>query len=211
MNDIVDKDLKHLGDLALELGVSNARVIDAKAVVVDERTRLKCQVPVCDDYGVNLMCPPNVMSVVEFAGIISKYRSVLLLQLNCHIPRDMKSMIERETGPLSNLYQNKTFITSYQKSFTRARKRLHEIVHKIESAAFEKGFIFAAGFIAGSCRLCTECVTPDSDEPCRYPFQARPSMEAMGIDVTQTAANAGLPFDTSPKDRAVFNGLILVR
>jgi predicted metal-binding protein len=122
----------------------------------------------------------------------------------------MKSLIERETGPLTNLYTDKTFISSYQKSFTRARKRLHEIVHKVESAAFDKGYTFATGFIAGSCRLCAECVTPDSVEPCRYPFQARPSMEAMGIDVTQTAVNAGMPFDTPPKERVVFNGLILV-
>ncbi len=211
MQKMVEKDLNQLCDLALKLGVSNASLIDAEDVVVDERTRLKCQAPVCDDYGVNLMCPPNVMPVTEFIKILSKYSTSLLLQLHCPIPKDMKSMIERETGPLTNLYQNETFITSYQRSFTRARKRLHGIVHKVESTAFQMGYIFATGFIAGSCRLCAECVSPDSDEPCRKPFQARPSMEAMGIDVSKTASNADLPFDIPPKDTAVFNGLILVQ
>jgi predicted metal-binding protein len=35
-------------------------------------------------------------------------------------------------------------------------------------------------------------------------------MEAMGIDVFQTAQNAGLPFEIPPKDRPVWTGLLLV-
>jgi predicted metal-binding protein len=34
---------------------------------------------------------------------------------------------------------------------------------------------------AGSCSLCEECTYPDA--PCRFPEQARRSMEACGIDV----------------------------
>jgi predicted metal-binding protein len=35
-------------------------------------------------------------------------------------------------------------------------------------------------------------------------------MEAVGIDVFQTAKNAGLPFDIVVKNKAVWNGLVLV-
>ena len=79
-------------------------------MVVDERVRLKCQVPLCDDYGLNLMCPPNVMPVSDFVQTLSRYRFAVLLQLNCPIPQDMRQMIEREQGYLTNLYQNKAFI-----------------------------------------------------------------------------------------------------
>jgi len=210
MREKMGQDLKRLCDLALELGVSNARAFDAKDVVVDERARMKCQVPLCDDYGVNLMCPPNVMPVADFVRILSKYRSAILIQVGCPMPEDMLQLIESELGNVANLYQNKTFITSYNKSFTPVKKKIHEIVHSVESAAFSMGYTFATGFIAGSCRLCAECVVPGSNEPCRHPFRARPSIEAMGIDVATTAANAGLPFDIPPKETTIWNGLILI-
>jgi predicted metal-binding protein len=35
-------------------------------------------------------------------------------------------------------------------------------------------------------------------------------MEAMGIDTVQTAKNAGLSFKIPAKDKAVWNGLILI-
>ena len=206
----VEEDLERLCGLALELGGTNARAFEVKKVVVDERVRLKCQVPLCDDYGVNLMCPPNVMPVEEFSRILSRYKYAILLQVSCTIPRDMLQMIESEQGNVADLYNNKSFAVSYNKSFTRARKKLHEIVHRVESSAFAEGYQFAAGFIGGSCRLCAECVTPGSNEPCRHPFQARPSMEAMGIDVVKTTANAGLPFDIPPKETTVWSGLVLV-
>jgi predicted metal-binding protein len=35
-------------------------------------------------------------------------------------------------------------------------------------------------------------------------------MEAVGIDAFKTAENAGLPFDIPAKEKAVWNGLVLV-
>ena len=210
MPEKVEQDLEKLCNLAQELGVSHAKAIDAKYVTADERVRLKCQVPRCDDYGLNLMCPPNVMPVADFIKILSRYKFAVLLQLNCPIRQDMLKMIESEQGYLTDLYQNKAFLASYHKTFTPAKKKLQEIVHRVESAAYSMGHTFATGFIAGSCRLCAECVAIGSNEPCRQPFKARPSMEAMGIDVVQTAANAGLPFEAPPNETVVFNGLILI-
>ncbi|HEB30907.1 MAG TPA: DUF2284 domain-containing protein [Spirochaetes bacterium] len=206
----MENDMKRLCDLALNSGGTAASCFEAKDVVIDERTRFKCMVPVCDDYGVNLMCPPNVMSVADFARILSRYGVAILLQVGIAIPEKIKNMIENETENIADLYKNKAFSDSYHQSLTKARKLLHEIVNKAESAAFSMGYNFAAGLIGGSCRLCGTCVNPGSKEPCRHPFLARPSMEAMGIDVVKTAINAGLPFDIPPKETAVWNGLILI-
>jgi predicted metal-binding protein len=45
---------------------------------------------------------------------------------------------------------------------------------------------------------------------CRRPYEARPSLEGVGIDVIKTAAQAGLPFELPPKEEIVWSGLILI-
>lgn len=87
---------------------------------------------------------------------------------------------------------------------------MHHIVNQVEKAAYDMGFRFAAGFIGGACRLCPECVGVGSQTPCRYPYRARPSMEAMGIDVCATLANVGLAIEFPPKKEVLWTGLILV-
>jgi len=205
----VEKDLEVLCKLAKELRATDAASLDAKNVVVDERARLKCSVPICDDYGLNLMCPPNVMSIQAFREILAKYNHAILIQIEAPIPPEMREEI-RKAEDVAALYKSARFIDSYRKTFNPVRSRLHRIVHKVEAQSFALGYRFATGFIAGSCRLCKECVAISSHEPCRQPFRARPSMEAVGIDVFKTAENAGLPFEIPVKDKTVWNGLVLV-
>ncbi len=205
----VQTNLKALCKLAKESGATNAVHFRAKDVVVDERVRLKCCVPICDDYGVNLMCPPNVMNVNEFRHILAKYSHAILVQIEAEIPTEMKKEI-READDVAALYKSHRFRQSYRKSFDPIKLKLHRIVHKVEAHAFTQGYRFATGFIGGSCKLCAECVTQDSHDICRHPFRARPSMEAVGIDVFKTAQNAGLPFEIPPKEKTVWNGLILI-
>lgn len=195
--------------LAKKLGATNVVSFNAGKVAVDERVRLKCSVPICDDYGLNLMCPPNVMSVNEFRGILAKYKHAILVQFEAPIPVEMKKEIEKAED-VAALYSSELFLKSYRKHFDPVKLKLHRTVCKIEAKAFELGYRFAVGFIAGSCKLCSECVTVSSQEPCRHPFRARPSMEAVGIDAFQTAANAGLPFEIPLKNKIVWNGLLLI-
>jgi predicted metal-binding protein len=202
----------HLQDLckaARKLGATNAVSFGAKGVVVDERVRLKCRIPLCDDYGLNLMCPPNVMSVQEFREILARYNCAVLIQMEIRMPAEVKVEI-RKADDVSALYKDPRFLESYKKYFTPVKLKLQRIVHKIEAKAFSQGYRFAVGFTAGSCKLCSKCVAIDSSGPCRNPFRARPSIEAMGIDAYQTARNAGLPFDMPAKDKIVWNGLVLV-
>jgi len=205
----IEAHLQDLCKLARKLGATDAVSFSVRGVVVDERVRLKCRIPLCDDYGLNLMCPPNVMSVQEFREILAKYNHAVLVQIEMRMPPEMKAEI-RKADDVSALYKDPEFLDSYKKHFTPVKLRLQRIVHRIESKAFSQGYRFAVGFIAGSCKLCPKCVAVDSCEPCRHPFRARPSMEAMGIDVYQTARNAGLPFDIPLKNKTVWNGLILV-
>jgi predicted metal-binding protein len=205
----IEANLQDLCKLAKRLGATSAVSFSARDVVVDERVRLKCRIPVCDDYGLNLMCPPNLMSVQEFREILARYNHAVLIQMEMRMPAEVKVEI-RGADDVSALYKDPRFLESYKKYFTPLKVKLQRIVHKIESKAFSQGYRFAVGFIAGSCKLCPKCVAVDLSGPCRHPFRARPSMEAMGIDAYQTAKNAGLPFDMPAKDKIVWNGLVLV-
>jgi predicted metal-binding protein len=204
-----ENDLEVLCTLAKELGATNAVSFDAKGVVVDERVRLKCLVPLCDDYGLNLMCPPYVMSVREFREVLAKYTWAILIQIEVPIKAEMKTEI-RKASDVAALYKSAQFMDSYKTSFDPIKLKLHHIINKVEAKASMLGYRFATGFKAGSCKLCPECVTKNSQESCRHPFKSRPAMEAVGIDVFKTAENAGLPFDIPVKNKTVWNGLILV-
>ena len=204
----INSDLQELCEHAIELGASRAKFFDAAVVVVDERVRLKCRVPLCDDYGIHLLCPPNVPSVNEMQEIVAKYSYALLLQLDYPISGELKELI-RSKDSVTEIYKSQAFKNEYRVPLDRSRKRLHEIVNKVEAKAYSMGFYFATGFIGGSCKLCAQCVSQQSGEPCHQPFKARPSIEAVGIDAFKTANNIGFEL-APPKDIVRWTGLILV-
>jgi len=86
---------------------------------------------------------------------------------------------------------------------------ISKIVIKIEREAFLAGYYKALGMGAGPCRLCTQC---NLKGECRHREEARPSMEACGIDVYATARNNGFTIDTldSTRCRADYFGIVLI-
>jgi predicted metal-binding protein len=87
---------------------------------------------------------------------------------------------------------------------------INEIVVEVEKRAFLMGHYLALGLRGGPCPLCKECTNPD--ESCRHPEKARPSMEALGIDVFATLKNARIPAELKKniEEEWFFHGLILV-
>ncbi len=174
----MEKDLEALCNIATQHGAV-ARVMPASQVVVDARVRLKCLVPRCDSYGRNLMCPPHLPDVDEFAECLERYDFALIIQVS---------------GPSAR--------------YVELALRLHEVVGRVEKQAMEMGYHLSAGFIGGACRLCDECVGPGGH--CRHPFSARPSMEAMGVDVTTTVAKVGYDVKFPVRDGVRWYGMVLV-
>jgi len=173
-----------------EAGATRTLPIKAGDVVVDDRVRLKCRIPICEAYGRNLMCPPHVPPVEEFRTALAGFSDAVLVQLTASLPKDPKDP---------------------KKDVFAAAKRLHELVNLGERTAFEEGFRFATGLIGGCCRLCDECEGVKPGGRCAHPFKARPSMEAMGIDVTATTEKAGIDVPSYPIDQSVtWTGLILL-
>lgn len=204
MESLSDSRIASLCQKAKALGASQAMTMSVDGIVLDERTALKCLVPICSDYGVNLMCPPNVLSMSKFKDILRCYHSAILIKVAIplsDLPGDSGEAKEESPGAPTVEYMN---------AIKDARKRLHEIVNRVEALCFEEGNRFAAGLIGGACRLCEECVGISSGLPCRHPFKARPAMEAMGIDVIATARRVDLRLSFSQNEGMSWIGLVLV-
>ncbi len=191
-------DLRRLTEEAERLG-ARAKIIRAKDIVIDDRVRLKCLVPLCSSYGKNLMCPPNLISVNEFRRIISRYENGVLIQVDSQVGRKTANRRNKASGAEVTLRESKL-----------AQLKLHEIVNKIEALAFGQGHYLSAGLIGGDCALCRNCVATEGSQPCRHPFRARPSMEGMGIDVIETTRRLGVPVRFLSKEKVTWTGLILV-
>ncbi len=87
---------------------------------------------------------------------------------------------------------------------------ISEIALKLETAAFLAGYYKAIAFGAGPCRLCRVC---NKGGTCRHAEEARPSMEACGIDVFATARKNGYKIETLDSTRCEGNyfGLVLIK
>ncbi len=89
------------------------------------------------------------------------------------------------------------------------RKKMHKDILALEREIFLDGFHKALAFVAGPCNLCKTC---DVSKPCKLPGEPRPAMEACGIDVFATFANAGVKLDVvrDESDPYKLCGMILV-
>jgi predicted metal-binding protein len=108
-------------------------------------------------------------------------------------------------------------IDSYQKAILLHRqlrkgeksKPFSETIVNFEVKIFLDGYYKAWSMGSGPCHLCKEC---DPTTSCKHGFEARPSMEACGIDVFKTARDNGFTIEvvkTHDEERNIF-GLILV-
>lgn len=61
---------------------------------------------------------------------------------------------------------------------------------ELEGRIFKDGYYKALVLLAGPCSLCAECAKKKGNI-CNFGGRLRPSMEACGIDVFQTARNHG--------------------
>jgi len=74
------EDLKHFAELAVSMGAVNAKVIDAKKVIVEDWVRLKCQYG-CGNYGKALTCPPYSPTPGQMRRALKGYSRAILMRL----------------------------------------------------------------------------------------------------------------------------------
>lgn len=201
-----DTKLSALQKFAIKKGASHAKIIDTNMIAIDDRIQLKCRYPPCINYGKNRMCPPYTPSAKEVEGIVTKYTDAMLVQVEASMPAPVITEIKNDESKLAEIVKEGGMETLNAK-LLEDWKKFHALITEIEREAFKNGYYLSLGLVMGSCRLCPEC---DPKQPCKHPFESRPSMEAMGIDVYKTAKNAGLGFEWNQKFRIVYNGLLLI-
>jgi len=161
--------IKEVESIALAEGASTVKQIDPKDVVVAQWVRNKCQFG-CQYFGKRFTCPPYAPTPDETLTSLKSYHRALLVE----------------------------FPPRYISQMQSGKDMIHNALSRMERTAFLSGYERAFGYKAGPCRLCKECPAEKLESPnlfckkeCKYPKEARPSMEAAGIDVYSTAHQAG--------------------
>ena len=106
--------------------------------------------------------------------------------------------------------QTKEMLTDYKIALlihTDQKHDINKIVPVLEKEIFFDGYHKAFGIGSGPCLLCKECA-----KFCKYPHEARPAMEACGIDVFTTVRAHGLPIEVvnTKNDEGNYYGIILI-
>lgn len=208
------RDMKEICDKAKAHGAETAKLIEAKKVAVDERVTLKCAIPPCECYGKCLMDPPFSPRAEETRKVVSKYKYAILTDLTAPLPKEYWAMIQTEDLSLCRLQYTNEAMQFERMTQMPLWFKLHEIVMAIEREAHNRGYFFATGYVASTCYLCYDpskhtgyC---DTSGPCKHPYEARPSMEASGIDVFSTYRNVGLKLKMASLEKLTWSGLVLI-
>ena len=162
--------LSYLSDTAVSLGAYKAAVIPVSLVETDVYFRTLCEKNVCGNYGKNHMCPPDAGEINELIGILRSFQYILVYQ---------------SVGQLEDSYDFE--------GMADAAKKHRALMLKINEACDGIDFARRLYLGAGGCTLCEVCAKR-TNEPCRNPKKATPSLEAYGVNVSRLAAAAGMKY-----------------
>lgn len=166
---------------------TEACVITTDQIVIDERVRWKCIIPLCFGYGSSPNCPPFSPTTEEMRKIVSSYKYGIFLRYMPPIEDHVYPEFLGRTADHVN--------------------ELSEIVAIVETEAGYKGYYLAMGFKGGPCCLCGIFLSHwvgdfflGKEVPrcsvlmgkiCNQYLRPRPALEACGVDVFTTARNLG--------------------
>ncbi len=147
-------------------GYSDYKWIDPKEIVVAQWVRLKCMFG-CREFGRNACCPPNVPSVGECREFFHEYTKAVVFHLEKAVeaPEDRHEWSRGVNAELLAL-ERAVFLAGHQKAFL---------------------------LYMDSCGRCKECAGVRDE--CTDPRSARPTPEAMAIDVFSTVRQVGYPIE----------------
>lgn len=145
-------------------GFGDFRWIDPASIVVAEWVRMKCLFG-CGEYGRNASCPPNIPAVPECERFFREYSEAVIFHFAKKLakPEDRHSWTREIAGSLLDLERD-VFVSGHPKAFM---------------------------LLLDSCSLCETCTGRRSS--CKEPRRARPTPEAMAVDVFSTVRAAGYP------------------
>ncbi|MGB8951996.1 MAG: DUF2284 domain-containing protein [Candidatus Aminicenantales bacterium] len=150
----------------LKRGFLDFKWISPKNIVVSQWVRIKCMFG-CEEYGRTAVCPPQVPSVSECRKFFDEFSGAVIFHFEKKVPRP-------------------------EDRFAWTRKinlKLLKLEREIFLDGYEKSFLL----IMDSCNFCAEC--SGKQEICKKPRLARPTPEAMAVDVFSTVRKIGYPIE----------------
>lgn len=169
--------------MALKSGASELKLILPRQIVTAHWVRLKCQYG-CKNYGTRYTCPPHSPTPEETRQVLDEYSKAYLIKY--------EGFLGFDEYPPRRLNEAMTDLSLH----------VCKATFDMERHAFLSGYYKAFSYGAHRCRLCDICDVVQEGKGCRFPKDARPSLESAGIDVFKTANNAGMSSDVLP-DKAV--------
>ena len=159
------------------MGATDAKIITTDKVVIDERVLAKCTYPKCPGYGTNINCHPYAMSLEQVRKVVNNFNYAIFIKVD--VPSANTAGPEVRAKNLDNPY----------------RRKLSEIVAKIEAEAFYDGYHLALGFASGTCKMLfcpdTDCRALETGQACPHRLKARSPMEGVGMDAYTMATKVG--------------------
>ena len=145
-------------------GYTDYKWVTPGDIIVSQWVRMKCMFG-CGGYGQNACCPPNLPGVAECQRFFQEYSQALIFRFAKKLdrPEDRHAWSRKVNLKLLKL-EREIFLAGYERTFL---------------------------LFMDSCSICTEC--SKEKDACREPKMARPSPEAMAVDVYQTVKQFGFP------------------
>ena len=148
---------------------------EGRSIAVAEWVRMKCLYG-CDGYGKHACCPPSVPSVEDCRRLFGEYSTVAVFHFEKRV-----GVPEERRAWAAQIYEG-----------------LLRLEREVFLSGHEKAFMLPMS----SCHICPECLATRSE--CRQPELARPTPEALAVDVFATVRSLGLPIEVlSDYDQAM--------
>lgn len=161
---------KQLQNIFLEHGFIEAVEVPIQDIAITQDVRNACEQNSCGQVGKNHMCPPNVGDLVMYRECIQQYENGILFS---------------QIFPLKTREDYRKMM-DYGKEFRADCRKLQKLLNRELDE-----FLF---YLAGPCTICNEC-TAVNNEPCHFPDEAIPSLEAAGVDVVSLTKKCGLKYN----------------
>ena len=173
-------------------------------IIFDPKVQTYCVNPnfKCPSYGHSCACPPEAPYL---KNQVSEYQKFFLVYIKYDLRRYIREMKGKHPKRSEESIRNAFFMKNLLRDSLE-----QEILNFIEDRqnSYEEKLILWDGF----CRRCSneedKGCTYDAGDPCRYPDQKRYSMEAVGIDVTQTVGNLEFDLEWPPNNFVYRFGLV---
>ena len=168
----------------LELGAYKASIIETNRIALDREFRAMCISNACGMYGKCYMCPPDVGDIDELMSQIGTYDYALVYQTigNLEDSFDFEAMMD-------------------------AQKRNCHLGQQLRKVFADQKIAKVLHLGAGGCGICKTCAK-NTNEPCRFPDLAMPSLEAYGVNVSELAKACEMQY-INGRDTVTYFGAVL--